>query len=63
MSYDKAVLCHSITNDTQFSLKMALRKHPYSNILKISSPKPENFQIKKSDSFHISARNIDCGTH
>ena len=24
--------------------------------------KKENFQIKKSDIFHISAQNIDCGT-
>ena len=24
-------------------------------------PKIENFQIKKSDIFHISAQNIDCG--
>ena len=29
-------------------------------ILKILSPKNENFQIKNSDSFHISAQNIDC---
>ena len=33
----------------------------YSNILKILLPKNENFQIKKSDFFHISAQNIDCG--
>ena len=26
-----------------------------------SSPKTENFQIKNSDIFHISAQNIDCG--
>ena len=38
-----------------------LRKHAYSNILKISPPKNESFQIKKSDIFHISAQNIDCG--
>ena len=38
-----------------------LRKHTYSNILKISSLKTESFQIKKSDIFHISAENIDCG--
>ena len=38
-----------------------LRKHAYSNILKISSPKTENFPIKTSDIFHISAQNIDCG--
>ena len=43
------------------SLKFALRKHTYSNILKILQPKKENFQIKKSDIFHISAQNIDCG--
>ena len=39
----------------------ALRKHAYSNTLKILAPKNENFQIKNSDIFHISARNIDCG--
>ena len=42
-------------------VKAPLRKHAYSNILKILQPKKENFQIKKSDSFHISAQNIDCG--
>ena len=39
----------------------ALRKHTYSNILKILPPKNENFQTKNSDIFHISAQNIDCG--
>ena len=39
----------------------SLRKHAYSNILKILPPKKENFQIKNSDIFHISAQNIDCG--
>ena len=38
-----------------------LRKHAYSNIKKISLPKTENYQIKSSDSFHMFARNIDCG--
>ena len=38
-----------------------LRKHTYSNILKILPPKNENFQTKKSDIFQISAQNIDCG--
>ena len=39
-----------------------LRKHAYSNILKILQPKKkENFQIINSDIFHISAQNIDCG--
>ena len=40
---------------------LQLRNHVYSNILKISPPKSENFQIKNSDIFHISAQNIDCG--
>ena len=40
---------------------MALRKHAYSNTLKILPPKNENFQIKHSDIFPISAQNIDCG--
>ena len=38
-----------------------LRKHAYSSILKIFPPKNENFQIKNSDIFHISAQNINCG--
>ena len=40
---------------------MSLRKQAYSNIQKISLPKTENFRIKKSNIFHISAQNIDCG--
>ena len=39
---------------------IALRKHAYSNILKNLPPKNDNFQIKNSDMFHISAQNIDC---
>ena len=39
----------------------SLRKHAYSNTLKILPPKNENFQIKISDIFHISDQNIDCG--
>ena len=41
----------------------SLRKHAYSNIVKISSKKKtEKIQKKKkSDIFHISAQNIDCG--
>ena len=38
-----------------------LRKLAYSNILKISPPKTESFQIKILIFFHISAQNIDCG--
>ena len=40
---------------------ITLRKHAYFNILKILQPNTENFQIKKSDIFHISTQNIDCG--
>ena len=43
------------------SLYKSLRKHAYSNILRILPPKNENFQMKNSGSFHISAQNIDCG--
>ena len=38
-----------------------LRKHAYLNILKTLPPKNENFQMKNSDIFHISAQNTDCG--
>ena len=37
-----------------------LRKHAYSNILRILPPKNENFQMENSDIFLISAQNIDC---
>ena len=38
-----------------------VRKHAYSNTLKILPPKNENFQIKNSNIFfYISAQNIDC---
>ena len=33
---------------------------PIQKYRKISPPKTENFQIKISDSFHVSAQNIDC---
>ena len=42
-------------------LSQALRKHPYSNVLGILPPKNENFHMKNSCSFHISAQNIDYG--
>ena len=39
-----------------------LRKHAYSNILKILQRKKENILTKKkSDIFQISVQNIDCG--
>ena len=40
---------------------LALRKHAYSNIKKISPPKSEIFQIKNSDTFHIPAQSLNCG--
>ena len=41
-------------------LVSTLRKHAYSNILKLLQPKNEKFQIKHSNFFHIPAQNIDC---
>ena len=40
---------------------LSLRKHAYTNILKLLPPKTENFQLNNFDIFHISALNIDCG--
>ena len=39
-------------------IKNTLRKHAYSNILKILQPQ-KNLD-KYSDIFHVSAQNIDC---
>ena len=39
----------------------SVRKHAYSNILKILQPKKGKHFIKNSDIFHISVQNIDCG--
>ena len=39
----------------------SLRKHAYSNILKILQLKRGKFTDKNSDIFHIPAQNIDCG--
>ena len=49
--------CQSDTNCRH--IIKPLQKHAYSNILKISPPKTERFQIKNSDIFHISTQNID----
>ena len=45
----------------QTTKRPSLRKHAYSNILKILPSKNKSFQIKISDIFHISAQNIVCG--
>ena len=67
------IVCHSIIHFNSNSYMQqwmssrkqgsneSLRKHAYSNTLKILPPKNENFQIKISDIFHISDQNIDCG--
>ena len=39
---------------------ITLRKHAYSNILKILQTKKGKFSDKNSDNFQISAQNIDC---
>ena len=49
------------TKYVQIRLFKTLRKHAYSNILKISPPETESFQVKILIFFHISAQNIDCG--
>ena len=61
-NYTWSSLCHSILQYGVVICGDALRKHAYSNILKILPPEKWKFEIKKkSDIFHISAQNIDCG--
>ena len=57
------VLCYlSLFACSSCVMWLSIRKHAYSNILKILPPTYENFQIKKkSDIFHVSVQNIDCG--
>ena len=43
-----------------FTNTISLRKHAYSNILKIVQPKTGKFPDKNYDIFLISAQNIDC---
>ena len=45
-----------------FCQKMAHYENtPIQIYRKFHLKKPENFQVKNSDIFHISAQNIDCG--
>ena len=44
-----------------FQFPKSLQKHAYSYMLRILPPNNQNFRMKKSGSFHISAQNIDCG--
>ena len=50
----------TMSEEHQASATNTLRKHAYSNTLKMLQPKKENFQIKNSDIFHIPAQKIDC---
>ena len=52
----------NVCSESLSLFQVPIRKHAYSNILKISPSKNENFQIKSSDIFHIFAQNIDCGS-
>ena len=47
--------------DSQKSRPTALRKHAYSNILKILQSKTDILQIQKFWYFSVSSPNIDCG--
>ena len=58
---EKGSFGHMRTVRAQVVVHSALRKHAYSNILKILPPKSEKNQIKNSNIFHSSAKNIDCG--
>ena len=48
-------------NLLKWALRLPLRKHTYSNILKILPPKNENFQIKNLYILNIYDQNLDCG--
>ena len=50
----------SLTNN-HFSDPFITKTCLFKYVEKFSPPKTENFQIKISDIFHISAQNIDCG--
>ena len=56
------MISHRLNDDCiAIFLQFSLRKHAYSNILKIFLSKNENFQNFLGDIFHISTQNIDCG--
>ena len=48
---DQSACTDILSRTSVISLKASLRKHAYSNMLKILPPKTENFQIKNSDIF------------
>ena len=55
--------CSTVRRNNGYELRCPniITKTGLFKILQILSPKNENFQIKKSDIFHVSAQNIDCG--
>ena len=55
------VVPHFMRNVKRPFYPFSLRKHSYSNILKVLPPQKEKFPIKISDICHISSQNIDCG--
>ena len=65
--FKRSILCSCLTAVPHLFTKqeMALRKHAYSNILKILQKKKKKkkgkFSDKNSDIFYISSQNIDCG--
>ena len=62
MTFSRSPVCDVFKASPYKHQMHPLRKHTYPNTLKILPPKKnENFQIKDSDIFHISAQNIDCG--
>ena len=58
----RLIWIYTVCRGTCIRVSLHYKKHAYSNLLKISPPKTESFPKKKSDSFHISSQNIDCGT-
>ena len=44
-----------------FGLQLITKTRLFKYLENFTSKKTENFQIKNSDIFHISAQNIDCG--
>ena len=58
--------CTRVKHDTapymvSVSLSLITKTRLFKYVENFTSKKTENFQIKNSDIFHISAQNIDCG--
>ena len=57
--FDPYIACDRADCDPVVVFLFHYEKNAYSNKEKITLPKTENFQIKKTDIFHISAQNIN----